>query len=325
MSLYLVNELVLIPDPESDTERVARILKIQRDRRLKECYVTLRDEYDPSKTTTIHEDDVLRSVPLQETGFYATHSDRNEAYFVAEIQGYPRRILSECANAPNSKPMPFLSSNHKDVELKHDFTSTLSPIVFDDTTNHKMFNSFTSWNPQNVLQFGAGDIRMSLNMFIDFKRFHKLKMIKIIEIDSLKFHRIEHLFDGLVRILKNHKFSVKKEYEKRSEVLPIKMTLKHRPTGRTIIFYRQILWNVMDTERNHKYQLICNWLDFTDDALDELFQDVLRQKMSRKQCSIISTQRLTRNIKKQLMIYQCGEMDVFQPAQTVYAYALCNK
>merc|ERR1712098_57704 len=124
-------------------------------------------------------------------------------------------------------------------------------------------------------------------------------------------------------------FSVKKEYEKRSEVLPIKMTLKHKPSGRTIIFYREILWNVMDKEvngrnRNRKYQLICNWNEFTDDALDELFQDVLRQKMSNKQSSIISTQKLTRNIKKQLMVYRFGEMDVFNPAQTVYAYALCN-
>ena len=112
---------------------------------------------------------------------------------------------------------------------------------------------------------------------------------------------------------------------KRSEVMPIKMTLKHRPAGRTIIFHRQCLWNVMGTERNDKYKLICNWLEFTDESLDELFQDLFRQKMSRKQCCIISTQRLMRNITKQLMIYQCGKCDVFNPAQTTYAYALCHK
>jgi len=332
MSLYSVGDLVMILNPKDDTECIARILKIHQDHRLKEWNVTIQVK---ESVFTLIEDDIVRAVPLGEVQYLDTQCHRNDTFYVAEINGYPQRIINELTKTSSTKPL-VLPSNHKDIELKHDFTSISTPISFDDTTYHQIFHSFTTWNPRNVLQFGAGDTRMTLNMFIDFKQFTKLKLIKIIEIDAVKFHRIEHLFDGLVRILKSNfkdtrfsqLFMIKKEYQKRGEVLPIKMTLKHKPSGRTIVFYRQILWNVMEKEmngknQNRKYQLISNWIEFTDDALDELFQDVLCQKMSRKQVAITSTQELSRNIKKELLIYQCGKIIAVHPAQTVYAYSRC--
>merc|ERR1712232_793274 len=133
------------------------------------------------------------------------------------------------------------------------------------------------------------------------------------------------MFDALIKILKTNwnldrfaqYYCVKKIYAKRDCAVPIKMILTRKATSRCIVFYRQSLWNVLDKEQPTKYQLICNWLQFEN---DKLFRSVIKPKLSKKHCILLTIKRMSKKSRRELSMYKCGKMNVFHPAQTVYAY-----
>ena len=335
--MYQINDLVFYVPPKRNEEVIARVLEIKQHRKTGEYYVILQQEYNPARKNTILEDDVTRALPLRENRNYHIHTHKHPQ-FVHQIQGYPRRILLECDRSSVDKKF-VIPHRYKNIEFQNMFYSHQDTTIFDTNTYHKMFHSFTDYNPTNILNLGCGDIRLLFNIFIDFNRFTKLRKFKVIELDINKYLKIESMFDTLVKILKtnwnihrfNEYFLAKKYYAnsgyKTDYAVPIKMILTHKPSNRTIVIYRQCLWDVFNiessTNKKIKYQLTCNWLSFTNDKYDELLQNILKPKLSKKNCVFMSIQKLSKASQRELLLYKCGKLDTFHPSQTMYAYTKC--
>ena len=338
-SIYQVNDLVFYRPRNKEKDIIGRVLQIKQHKVTKEFYLILCPEYDPlEKRDIILEDDVIRALPLRENRNYHININKHKN-FVQQIQGYPRRILLECDRAGIEKEF-VIPRSYKDVEFKNMYYSHEDITVFSHETYHHFFNSFKDYNPTNILNLGCGDIRILFDIFIDFNQFKKLKRFKVIEVDITKYLKIEAMFDKLVKILKtnwnldrfNEYFYAKKYYAKHAYkadyAVPIKMILTHKPSNRSIIFYRQCLWDVLQietsTNKKIKYQLICNWLNFTNDEYDKLLQQILKPKISKKNCIMITIQKLSKMSQRELLMYKCGKLDIFNPTQTVHAYTKCE-
>ena len=341
MSLYRINDLVFFNEENTkkreNEEVMGRVLRIDRDAKTKEFVLTLCREYSVKDKVVMFEEDIIRKVPLRENRFFAIHSNRNK-YFLHGIQGYARRIIRECFDERIPKKI-VIARNHKNIEFENGFYSE-SFSKFDDETYSKFLHSFSSFDGVNVLHFGCGDIRLLLEMFIDRKRFHSLKTLKVIEVDIDQYLKMEAMLDRFVRTLNgnrsgsdpsNHSFFIKKVYAKNDDAVPTKMTIKHKPSNRSMVMYRRVLWNVFndDLNRKHsKYQIICNWLQFTEKKKMKLFQQILPLQTDRN-CIIISVQKLDAKTTKSLRMKKCGKMNVFTTddtasVQTVHAYSKCK-
>eukprot|EP01083_Nonionella_stella_P151033 482160_1 len=128
MSLYHINDLVAYVPEAKGEESFGRILDIKQHKETKEIYLTLCEEYRPSKMDIILEDDVIRAIPIRENRYYHIHSNKSK-HFVHQIQGYPRRILNECYNASVEKEF-VVPRNYKKREYENMCYSNLEVTAF---------------------------------------------------------------------------------------------------------------------------------------------------------------------------------------------------
>ena len=109
--------------------------------------------------------------------------------------------------------------------------------------------------------------------------------------------------------------------------IPIKMILKHKPTNRTFIIYRQHPFDIIPIiTKSKKIDLLLNWLFFPYCELKTLYtsQSILFNKFSINKRLIITTQEIPSKICEKLKICETKSMQITSVDECVRIYSKCK-